>query len=717
MMRRLGLLRMRDATIPSGVALGLAALAANFNFAAQNATSRTPFQAHIRTHETRAEWTRAGELQNASETAADVESIWAAPPTHNSFVAKWNKVSEANGYLLDVSANDSFGEYVEGYHDLDVGNVSGRVVTGLNPGKTYYYRVRAYNLNRRSQYSEVMAAATVGTTGLTISASFDSSITNNPNAAAIEAMINRAISIYESLFSDPFTVHILYRYATTLPNGDPIPAGSIARSSYVYYTLPWDMYINALRADAKTPNDSLANSSLPSTALSTNINVSSAGGRAIDLNTPPNESGGGTVGGPYDGIVTLNSSVPWEFSRPVTAGNFDAQRLAEHEMDEVMGFASHLSATNQSDLWPQDLFSWSSAGHRNITASGVRYFSINGGVTNIVGFNQTAPYDFGDWLIENCPQMHVYVQNAFNCTGQSADIAATSPEGINLDVIGYDLIQISLGNISTRSFVQTGEHVMIGGFIVQGTGTKKVIIRAIGPELGAPPYNLPGALADPTLELHNAAGALIGSNDNWQTTIIGGIITSNQVSDIQNSGHAPTSASESAIIADLPPGNYTAVVSGVSNTTGLALVEAYDLSPDTTSVLGNISTRGFVQTGADVMIGGFIVQGTGAKKVIIRAIGPELMQYGITDVLANPTLQLYNASGVLIGSNDNWQTTIIGGIITSNQVSDIQNSGHVPTDANESAIIANLAPGNYTAIVSGVSNTTGVALVEVYDLN
>ena len=134
-----------------------------------------------------------------------------------------------------------------------------------------------------------------------------------------------------------------------------------------------------------------------------------------------------------------------------------------------------------------------------------------------------------------------------------------------------------LGNISTRAFVQTGDNVMIGGFIIQGTQQKRVIIRAIGPELGVPPYNVPNALANPTLELHNGAGTLIASNDDWQTTIIGGIITSNQVSDIQNSGHAPTAASESAIIADLPPGNYTAIVRGVNNTTGVALVEVYDL--------------------------------------------------------------------------------------------------------------------------------------------
>ena len=272
-----------------------------------------------------------------------------------------------------------------------------------------------------------------------------------------------------------------------------------------------------------------------------------------------------------------------------------------------------------------------------------------------------------------------------------------------------------LGNISTRSFVQTGDNVMIGGFIVQGTGTKRVIIRAIGPELTQ--YGITNALANPTLELHNATGALLGSNDNWQTTIIGGIISSNQVSDIQNSGHAPTAASESAIIVNLAPGNYSAIVRGVSNTMGVALVEAYDLSPGTTSILGNISTRGFVQTGESVMIGGFTVQGTGTKRVIIRAIGPELTQYGITNALANPTLELHNTAGALIGSNDNWQTTIIGGIITSNQVSDIQNSGHAPTAANESAIIADLPPGNYTAIVRGVNSTTGVALVEVYDLD
>jgi len=274
-----------------------------------------------------------------------------------------------------------------------------------------------------------------------------------------------------------------------------------------------------------------------------------------------------------------------------------------------------------------------------------------------------------------------------------------------------------LGNISTRAFVQTGDNVTIGGFIVQGTGPKRVIIRAIGPELGAPPYNIPNPLANPRLELHNAAGTLIGSNDDWQHTIIGGVITSSQVADIQSSGHAPANPFESAIIADLPPGNYTAIVRGVNDTTGVALVEVYDLGNDASSILGNISTRSFVQTDDKVMIGGFIVQGMGAKRVIIRAIGPELTQFGVPNPLANPTLELHNGAGALIGSNDDWQHTIIGGVITRSQVADIQNSGHAPADPSESAIIANLQPGNYTAIVRGVNGTMGVALVEVYDLD
>jgi uncharacterized protein YggT (Ycf19 family) len=276
-----------------------------------------------------------------------------------------------------------------------------------------------------------------------------------------------------------------------------------------------------------------------------------------------------------------------------------------------------------------------------------------------------------------------------------------------------------LGNISTRAFVQTGDNVVIGGFIVQGSQPKRVIIRAIGPELGAPPYNIPNALLNPTLELHDGTGALIATNDNWTHTIIGGIIMTNQFRDIINSGYVPGDERESAIIADLPAGNYTAIVHGVNSTTGVALVEVYDLALHSASILGNISTRSFVQTGDNVMIGGFIVQGMEPKRVIIRAIGPELSAppFNIPNALANPTLELHDGTGALIASNDNWTHTIIGGIIMTNQVSDIMNSGYAPGNPRESAIIADLPAGSYTAIVRGVNDTTGVALVEVYDLD
>jgi N-acetylneuraminic acid mutarotase len=272
-----------------------------------------------------------------------------------------------------------------------------------------------------------------------------------------------------------------------------------------------------------------------------------------------------------------------------------------------------------------------------------------------------------------------------------------------------------VSNMSTRAFVQEGDNVVIGGFVVQGSQPKRVVIRAIGPELTQ--YGVPNPLVNPTLELHDGAGALIASNNNWVSTIIGGIITSNQVREIQASGYAPGDARESAIIADLTPASYTVIVSGVNNTSGVALLEVYDLSADATSMLGNVSNRAFVQTGANVMIDGFIVQGSQPKRVIIRAIGPELTQYGVPDALANPTLELHDRTGALIASNNNWVSTIIGGIITTSQVREIQASGYAPGDLRESAIIADLSSGNYTAVVRGVNNMTGVALVEVYDLD
>jgi streptogramin lyase len=267
--------------------------------------------------------------------------------------------------------------------------------------------------------------------------------------------------------------------------------------------------------------------------------------------------------------------------------------------------------------------------------------------------------------------------------------------------------QAKVLNVSTRLPVQTGDNVLIGGFIITGRDAKKIIVRGIGPSLGG--VGIAGALADPRLELRNSSGALVASNDNWRVTQPGGAIPGDQQAEIQASGLAPTNDQESAIIATLEPGSYTAVLQGVNGSTGIGVVEAYDLNQATPSKLANISTRGFVNTGDNVMIGGFIVRPGGGTetRIVVRAIGPSL-QPGIPNALADPFLELHDSSGATIASNNNWRDS---------QETDIQNTGLAPTNDAESAILANLPPGAYTAIVRGNNNTTGVAVVELYNLN
>jgi len=454
----------------AGVVLGLAAFGGDTNLPGQHdVPSASPaFEAGGGTHETRTQSQTALEFPNVGEIPAQAETGLPQGPaaTRSSFMASWGSVSGGIGYRLDVSTSSSFSSYVNGYQDVDVGNVTGWVVTGLTPGTTYYYRVRAYDATSLGGYSDVMTVTTTATAGLIIHPTFHSSITSNPNAAAIEATITHAISIYESLFSDPITAQILFRYSTTAPDGSPFPSGLISQSLYIYYTIPWNTYISALREDANTSNDVLANASLPASALSTNIKPSSASGRTVGLNTPPDMSANGTIGGPFDGIVTLNSAVPFQFTRPPSATRLDAQHATEHEMDEVLGLGSHLNLTG-SDLRPQDLFSWSAGSHRNVSSTGTRYFSINHGITNIVNFNQDSTGDYGDWLSSACPQTHPYVQNAFGCAAQSSDVMGTSPEGVNLDVIGYDLV-----NAPTTDFNSDGKP----DFVLYSAGTRQTVV-------------------------------------------------------------------------------------------------------------------------------------------------------------------------------------------------------------------------------------------------
>ena len=259
-------------------------------------------------------------------------------------------------------------------------------------------------------------------------------------------------------------------------------------------------------------------------------------------------------------------------------------------------------------------------------------------------------------------------------------------------------------NISTRANVGTGDNALIGGFIITGADPIQVVLRAIGPSLSI--SGITGVLADPTLELHDSAGALIASNDNWHDNSAEDqmVLTDNNL--------APTDDLESALVMTLDPGAYTVIVRGVADTTGVGLVEAYDIDTSATdSKLANISTRGFVETGENVMIGGFILGGGGGglSEVIVRGIGPSLADFGVTDALADPLLELHNSDGDLIDSNDNW--------MDNPNMQTISDKGLAPSDPNEAALYEILPAGLYTAILSGVGETTGTGLVETYDVD
>ncbi len=205
------------------------------------------------------------------------------------------------------------------------------------------------------------------------------------------------------------------------------------------------------------------------------------------------------------------------------------------------------------------------------------------------------------------------------------------------------------------------------------------------------------ALANPVLELHGPGNTVV-TNDNWRDA---------QEQEIIDTTIPPTNNLESAIVATLEPGPYTAIVSGKNNSTGIGLVEVYDLDQAADSQLANISTRGFVDTGDNVMIGGFIVGGDNSTTVLVRALGPSLGALGIDDPLQDPTLELHDADGVEVASDDNWRDT---------QEQEIIDTTIAPTDDREAAILADLTPAAYTAILRGKNNTTGVGLMEVYNL-
>jgi phospholipase/lecithinase/hemolysin len=283
------------------------------------------------------------------------------------------------------------------------------------------------------------------------------------------------------------------------------------------------------------------------------------------------------------------------------------------------------------------------------------------------------------------------------------DIHPTTAGHYQMAVAAFDLLSGTAQppaqslNLSTRLNVGTDDNVLIAGLIVDGTDSKEVIVRGIGPSLETAGLPLADILADPILELYQG-DTLLMSNDNWKDS---------QETEIEATGLQPTNDLESAIVATLDPGEYTVILRGQNSGTGIGLVEAYDLDSAAVSTLANTSTRGFVETGDDVLIGGFIIGNGGSDTVIVRAIGPSLADSGVATPLADPTLDLYDANGAIILSDDDWRDT---------QEALIQSTGLAPTNDAESAIIRSLEPGSYTAVVRGKDDGTGVALVEVYNL-
>ena len=272
---------------------------------------------------------------------------------------------------------------------------------------------------------------------------------------------------------------------------------------------------------------------------------------------------------------------------------------------------------------------------------------------------------------------------------------------IHLENTRFPAVGPRLVNLSTRGLVASGDNVLINGFIITGTDPKTVILRALGPSLGG--SGVSGVLPDPVLSVYNSSGTLIATNDDWQTDPGSAFI--------EQYGLAPGNPAESATLqTNLAPGAYTMVVTGKNMTQGISLAEAYELyGPGLNSKLGNVSGRSFVGTGDNVLISGFIVGEVGSATVVVRALGPSLGSFGVSQPLSDPILTIYDSNGSAIAVNDNWQN--------DNNAIDVQRNGLAPPNALESAIVLHLPPGAYTAVVRGANGATGNALVEVYDLD
>ncbi|MEA3124950.1 MAG: trimeric autotransporter adhesin, partial [Caballeronia sp.] len=284
-----------------------------------------------------------------------------------------------------------------------------------------------------------------------------------------------------------------------------------------------------------------------------------------------------------------------------------------------------------------------------------------------------------------------------------ATLTVKDSKGLQSANVASVPIQVAaqLFNLSSRVRVQPGDNALIGGLIIRGSEPKKVTLRGIGPSLTANGQPLPGRLADPTLELYNSANVVIASNDDWTTNR----------AEVEAAGFPPpTDDHESAIVKTLDPGSYTVIMRGKGNSSGIGVVETYDLGLEANARLANLSARGFIGTDDNILIGGFFAgpQTAAVTRVVVRALGPSLAQFNVPQPMQDPMIEVRNRDGNLVGSNDNWQ---------SDQKTEIEATGLQPSDIRESAIVlTNFEPGPYTTIVRGKGGAVGVGMVEIFDV-
>jgi hypothetical protein len=317
----------------------------------------------------------------------------------------------------------------------------------------------------------------------------------------------------------------------------------------------------------------------------------------------------------------------------------------------------------------------------------IDYAFVNGGLPGLPTFGQLIGLD------ANGEKIFYYQYPTVGCN------TAYNSIPLHLESTKFPTVGPQPLNLSTRGYISSGDGVLIGGFAITGTEPKIVVLRALGPSLGS--FGLSGVLSDPVLSLYNSSGVLIATNDNWQSDP--------QNAAIKKNGLAPDNLLESATLQILPPGAYTVIVNGKDSATGIGLVELYDLSPLSDSELVNMSTRGSVGTLNNVLISGFTVGDVGSTTVIVRALGPSLARFGVSGVLSDPTLTIYDSTGSPIASNDNWRDDI--------NAIDVQRNALSPPNERESALVLHLPAGAYTAVVTGANGGTGIGLAEVYTLH